>query len=145
MTVTVSETPEFDRRVRLLLGVEDQSAPVTTSTEHTERGWDSTFESYDCVTVTCAGRELTLEGDDALPRILRRVEFADSEPVRDTVMRFLGRQEPVIRGDAIIHLDTDVQHIGHITRLGSVSVDVRCADRIRHLQLSDITHIMPAP
>jgi hypothetical protein len=143
-TVTVSETPEFDRRVRLLLGVEDQGTPVRTRTEHTERGWDSTFESYDFVTVECGSQYLTLEGDDALPRMLRRVEFADSEPVLNTVMRFLGRQDPVLTGDACIHLDTGVEHVGHITGLGGLTVYVQFSDRARRFELSDITHITSA-
>lgn len=141
-TVTVSETPEFDRRVRLLLGVTDQSAPVTTCTEEGDCGTEATPESWNTVTVACAGRELTLDGYDALPRMLRRVEYAGSEPVRDTVMRYLGRAEPVGVGDATLHMDNGQQITGHINGLGGRTVYLRGRDR--GYELSDVTHITAA-
>lgn len=142
--VTVSETPEFDRRVRRLLGVGDQRARVTTYTEHGESG-DSTIESWDCVTVACAGREFTLDGSDALPRMLRRIEHIDQEKPRDTVMRYLGRAEPVATGDVVFHFDTGREIQGHIRYVGAGDVYLEAEGQMRSYQLSDLTHITAAP
>lgn len=138
--VVVSETPEFDRRVRRLLGVTDQSAPVTTEAGEGQTGTESTPEGWNTVTIACAGRQMVTEGHDALPRMLRRVEHADAEPVRETVMRYLGRATPVGVGDVILHSDTGRQTTGHITGLGGGTVYLRGSDR--GLSLSEITHIV---
>jgi hypothetical protein len=139
--MTVSETPEFDRRVRLLLGVADQSAPVTTFTEHGETG-DYTIESWDSVTVACAGLEFSLDGPDALPRMLRRIEHIDQEKPRDTVMRYLGRAEPRGEGDVILHFDTGHELVGHIKFLSAVDVFVE--GRVHGIALTELTHITSA-
>lgn len=140
--VTVSETPEFDRRVRLLLGIDDQTEPVSTFTEHGESG-DYTIESWDAVTVSCAGREFSLDGSDALPRMLRRIEHIDKERPRDTVMRYLGRAEPRGEGDVVLHFDTGREIHGHIQYLGAG--DVYLEGCVHSFSLSEITHIMPLP
>ena len=141
--VVVSETPEFDRRVRHLLGVTDQSAPVSTTVDEGETGTESTPESWNTVSIACASREMVIEGHDALPRMLRRVEHADSEPVRDTVMRYLGRAEPVGYGDVVLHSDTGRQTTGHITGLSGAAVYLR-GGSVHGIALSEITHITAA-
>lgn len=138
--VVVSETPEFDRRVRRLLGITDQSAPVSTMVGEGQTGTESTPESWNDVTIECAGRQMVIEGHDALPRMLRRVEHADAEPVRDTVMRYLGRAEPLGIGDVVLHSDDGRQTTGHITGFGGDTVYLRGADR--GLSLSELTHIV---
>lgn len=54
--VPKSETPDFDQRARLLLGIEDQSAPVISYLQHGAGGTDYTPESWEEVTIECAGK-----------------------------------------------------------------------------------------
>ncbi len=136
--VDKSTTPDFDRRARLLLGVEDQEAPVVSYVQNGEDWESSTIESWNEITIECSGRKLTLEGDLALPRLLRRLEFANEEPPRTTVMRLLQRVEPFLEGVATLHYDDGRERTGKITHLSAVAVYF---EGMTSVTLDDVTHI----
>jgi len=151
--LTTSVVPRtFEEAARQLLGVEDPTAKVVSYTEHDESNHDSTFESWDTVTVECAGRTLTLEGSDCLPRLLRRLEFVGHEKPRDTIMRILNRAEPVLPYEADYLLFTDRDSRPHTVRsplLGGgvvtvllvTSLNGQPANRQVTFNLPEVTHI----
>ena len=94
---------EFNRRVRALLGVADQRRKVTVAMAgqtYMAYGTDSTLESWEAITLTCAGRTRDF---GSLPELMRHLEFADA-PVVDQA-----RVRPMIGHRVTVHTTTRTQ------------------------------------
>lgn len=67
----------FDIAVRALLGVSDQRRKVIATMNHTDGGTEYTPESWEDITVSCAGREKMFQ---TLPELMRALELAQATP-----------------------------------------------------------------
>jgi hypothetical protein len=114
----------FNTAVRALLGVSDQRRKVTAVMDGGDVGTDATPESWECITVSCAGRS-TWFAD--LPSLLRALELAQSPPVT------LERLEAMIGQDAVIRFPGGVTWKARVANAKGALVLLIGAERGHHL------------